>query len=78
VDDSSLRFGRTGEENSVVRCSATRDQNRDGVRDLFCRARISSTGIRRGDTELVLTGSTVGGRELTGTAEVRTTRRPRS
>jgi pullulanase-type alpha-1,6-glucosidase len=77
LDDGSLRFGRTGGEDSLIRCAATRDLNGDGVDELFCRARVESTGIRRGDTELLLRGSTVGGVAVTGTAAVRTTRPPR-
>jgi hypothetical protein len=40
VDDGSLRFGGPAREASVVRCSATRDLDRDGVRELFCRAHL--------------------------------------
>ena len=73
LDDGTLRFGRTGTEDSIVRCSAVRDQNSDRVRDLSCTARIDATGIRTGDTGLLLTGATTAGRQVTGEAAVRTT-----
>jgi len=72
LNDDTLRFGRTGQEDSVVSCLVTRDLNGDGFRDLLCRARTQATGIRRGDTELLLSGRTVDGLEVTGTASVRT------
>ena len=77
----SLRFGVTGQEDSVVGCRAVRDLNRDGVRDLACTARVRLTGVASGDTELLLTGTTTGGARLEGTVEIRTTPRgkgPRS
>jgi hypothetical protein len=73
LDDGTLRFGRTGTEDSIVRCTAVRDQNRDRVRDLSCTARVDATGIRTGDTSLRLTGATTAGLPVTGEAAVRTT-----
>ena len=68
----TLRFGVTGQEDSVVGCEAVRDLNRDGVRDLACTARVPLTGVAPGDTELLLTGTTTAGARLEGTVEIRT------
>ncbi|WP_380167172.1 pullulanase-type alpha-1,6-glucosidase [Jannaschia sp. R86511] len=72
VDVASLRFGVAGTEDSVESCAATGDRNSDGVRDLLCRARVQATGVVPGTTQLLLTGTTVDGAPLSGTAAVRT------
>ncbi|MGJ7440127.1 pullulanase-type alpha-1,6-glucosidase [Aquipuribacter sp. MA13-6] len=72
VDVSSLRFGVSGTEDSVESCTATQDRNGDGVADLLCRARVQATGVVAGTTELLLSGTTVDGTPLTGTAPIRT------
>lgn len=57
VDVDSLRFGRTGDEESLVSCSATpEDVNDDGYPDLVCHFHTTLTGLQCGDTEAVLTG----------------------
>ncbi|CAN5233645.1 hypothetical protein BH24ACT10_BH24ACT10_03970 [soil metagenome] len=77
LDVDSLRLGRTGKEDSVGRCAPGGDLNGDRVVDLRCTARTQATGIQSGDTQLLLVGSTVGGREVTGTASVRTVPAPK-
>ncbi|MFC5379386.1 pullulanase-type alpha-1,6-glucosidase [Aquipuribacter nitratireducens] len=68
----SLRFGVAGTEDSVESCEAGDDVNGDGVADLVCAARVPLTGVAAGDTELLLTGSTVDGIPIDGTATIRT------
>jgi hypothetical protein len=67
VDATSLRFGRTGNEPSLVFCTSTEDVNRDGLLDLVCHFATESTGFQAGDTQGVLTGKTVGGTPIRGT-----------
>ena len=63
VDESSLTFGRTGDEDSLHRrgkkanpnCSAE-DVNSDGLADLVCRFNSQDTGFVDGDTEGILKG----------------------
>ncbi|MCY7365799.1 MAG: pullulanase-type alpha-1,6-glucosidase, partial [Frankiaceae bacterium] len=76
VVEDSLRFGVTGEEDSIVGCRAGRDANGDGMLDLVCRARIPLTGVASGETELLLTGTTTSGAELEGTVAIRTVPAP--
>ena len=71
LEVDSLTFGRTGEEDSVRQCAAGEDWNDDGVIDLRCTARTRDTGVRPGDTALLLRGST-GEVDVVGTAEIRT------
>jgi hypothetical protein len=73
VDVDSLRVGVTGDEDSVVGCRAGKDVDRDGVMDLVCTVRVSRTGLASGDTQLLVTGTTVGGAELDATVSIRTT-----
>ncbi|MFC3688618.1 pullulanase-type alpha-1,6-glucosidase [Aquipuribacter hungaricus] len=72
LDTGSLRFGATGDEDSVTTCEAGGDLDRDGVADLVCTVRVQLTGIEHGDTELLLTGTTVGGAPVDGSVAVRT------
>ncbi|WP_432570245.1 endo-1,4-beta-xylanase [Kineococcus sp. SYSU DK005] len=72
VDVDALRVGVTGTEDSVVGCWAGRDVDRDGVVDLDCAVRVPLTGVRRGDTRLLVTGSTVGGTALEAAVTIRT------
>jgi hypothetical protein len=46
--------------------------NGDGVADLLCQARTPLTGVRPGDTALLLRGSTLDGVPIEGTATIRT------
>ena len=47
VDQSSLRFGHSGKENSLYKCySKGKDINGDGIPDLICRFYISKTKLQ--------------------------------
>ena len=72
VDVDTLRVGVGGTEDSVVGCWAGRDVDRDGVVDLDCAVRVALTGVQRGDTRLLVTGSTVGGTALEAAVAIRT------
>ncbi len=62
VDRASLRFGRTGTEQSVVSCAPTgEDVNDDGRLDLICRAETQLLGLTCDTTVLRLTGRTADG-----------------
>lgn len=67
---SSPTFGRTGDEQSLVRCSPE-DVNGDGLLDLVCHFSTQATGFQLGDLKGVLKGKTVTGRSLIGTDSVR-------
>ncbi len=73
----SLRFGVTGQEDSVVRCEGVRDENGDGLRDLRCTSKVPLTGVDHGTSELLLTGSTSAGAALEGSATIRTVPAPK-
>ena len=73
VDNSSLTFGRTGDENSLKRKEdsqspdcRTRDISSDGLPDLVCKFRVGATGFQLGDTTGILKGKTVDGKSLEG------------
>lgn len=70
VDTTSLRFGRTGTEASLVSCSPPQDVNGDGLPDLLCHFTTKRTGFQSGDTQGVLTGKTVNGAPIRGTDPV--------
>jgi uncharacterized delta-60 repeat protein len=71
IDLTSLRFGRTGVEESLVSCREKgRDVNRDGLRDLVCVFSIPATGFMTDDQVGVLTARTVDGIPLTGTDSI--------
>ncbi|HEY8249215.1 MAG TPA: PPC domain-containing protein [Burkholderiales bacterium] len=61
IDVSSLRFGRTGKEASLVWCAQHGHRvNRDGKRDRVCYFDNRKTGFTRMDTIGVLKGVTLG------------------
>jgi hypothetical protein len=67
VDASSLTFGRSGNEQSLVSCNGRgEDVNGDGLPDLVCRFQTQSTGFQSGDTLGILTGKTVQGSPIVG------------
>ncbi|MBL8866932.1 MAG: tandem-95 repeat protein [Planctomycetia bacterium] len=76
IDVDSLRFGRTGRENSIVRNNRgqaqfqLRDVNGDGRLDLVVRFNVDDTRLRVNDTRAVLTGDLFNGGELTGDGSV--------
>ncbi|MCG6917390.1 MAG: hypothetical protein LJE89_07570 [Deltaproteobacteria bacterium] len=55
VDLETVKFGQTGEEDSLSFCQRhSRDINRDGFTDLLCFFRTYKTNFRLGDTEGIL------------------------
>jgi hypothetical protein len=70
VDQASLTFGRTGDEQSLAFCSGAEDVNGDGLPDLVCHFTTTLTGFQQGDTTAVLKGKTASGRQLMGTDTV--------
>ena len=72
VDELSVSFGRTGDEQSLVDCDKPhKDVNGDGVDDLLCHFDTAATGFVEGDTEGVLKGRTVDGTPIEGRDSVR-------
>jgi probable HAF family extracellular repeat protein len=67
VDQNSLTFGSTGDEESLAYCNQrTKDVNGDGFKDIVCYFDIRSTGFRCGDVEGILRGNTVDGMPIEG------------
>lgn len=67
VDQSTLRFGRTGSEDSLAFCNpGGEDVNGDGLPDLVCHFRKQLTGFQSGDTLAILQGATVDGSPIVG------------
>lgn len=62
VDQSSLRFGKTGTENTWVSCNGGhgKDLNGDGVPDLVCHFDLSQAGFDLIDNQAILTGKADG------------------
>jgi hypothetical protein len=73
VNQNSLTFGRTGNEQSLASCDPfLRDVNGDGFRDLLCHFNTAQTGFQTGDTVGVLNGeAVVAGTTIIGTEPVR-------
>ena len=68
VDQSSLTFGATGDEQSLVSCKPKpKDINHDGVKDdLVCLFYVQLAGFQCDDTEGTLKGKTVDGISIEG------------
>lgn len=67
VDQDSLTFGRTGDENSLAFCSPSpEDVNFDGYGDLVCHFYTQMTGFQASDTKGILKGQTADGVPLEG------------
>jgi len=72
VDKTSLTFGRTGDEHSLVFCNKNgEDVNDDGLLDLVCHFKTKLTGFQIGDTVGTLKGQTVNGVPIEGQDTVR-------
>ena len=76
VENDSLTFGRTGDEESLHRrgndepnCDVE-DVNDDGLRDLVCHFNTQDSGFQAGDTEGILKGQTGAGFPIIGTDSV--------
>jgi len=71
VERSTITFGKTGDEDSLVRCTRhARDVNRDGLMDLICVFRTRDTGFEVGDTEGILKCETSDGINIQGSDSV--------
>ena len=66
VETSSLTFGATGDEQSLVSCRGPKDVNYDGLKDLVCKFKTEYAQFSSGDTEGWLKGRTVDGYEIEG------------
>lgn len=67
VDQSSVKFGSTGDEDSRMRCNRHGiDVNRDGRPDLVCHFDIGKADFEPGDTEGIVTGTTNSGDAFEG------------
>lgn len=67
VNQSTLRFGEKGTEESLVRCDDDGDDvNNDGLPDLVCRFSNAKAGFNVGDTEGIVTGTTGTGMQFEG------------
>lgn len=67
VDQSSLKFGATGDEDSFIRCSRRSvDVNQDKLPDLVCWFDFTKSDFVPGDNQGVLTGSTNAGDAFEG------------
>jgi hypothetical protein len=72
VDQDSLTFGHTGDEESLAFCSPSpEDINDDGLYDLVCHFYTQHTGFECGDTEGILKGQTVDGVPIEGSDSVK-------
>ncbi len=71
VDRSSITFGQTGDEDSLVYCfNRARYINGDGLKDLTCIFRTRDTGFEVGDTMGILKCETVDGITMQGSDSV--------
>lgn len=67
VNVSSLRFGSTGDEDSLIRCSAhSVDLNHDGLPDLLCLFDVTKANFQPGDANGIVTGETDSGDAFEG------------
>ena len=72
VDKTSLTFGRTGDEESLAKCTkSNEDVNDDLLDDVVCQFNTQDTGFELGDTEGILRGRTVDGVPIEGRDAVR-------
>jgi hypothetical protein len=69
VDQSSLTFGHSGDEQSLAFCHSE-DVNGDGLLDLVCHFHTPLTGFQTGDRAGVLKGKTVSGTPIYGADSV--------
>lgn len=69
VDQSTLRFGATGKEDSLVSCNGGRgvDVNHDGLPDLICHFDMKKANFALTESEGTLTGKTGDGKDFEGT-----------
>ena len=71
VSRTSLTFGRTGNEASLLSCDTrAQDANRDGFPDLVCNFRMATADFQIGDVQAILKGWTVDGLPIRGTGAI--------
>jgi len=71
VDRTSLTFGRTGDEKSLLRPAQVEDVNGDGRLDLIGHFDNQSAGFKSGDTVGILKGRTIDEFPIRGTDSIR-------
>jgi hypothetical protein len=72
VNATSLRFGATGQEKSLLSCdTAGEDVNGDGLLDLVCHFDTQSLGLSSGSATAILTGTTFAGATIMGQEAIR-------
>ncbi|WP_109488357.1 hypothetical protein [Occallatibacter savannae] len=71
IDPASLRFGRTGSEESLIVCDRSQDVNGDRLPDLKCKFDLPRSEFLEGDTAAVLRGSTIDGHLIIGTDSIK-------
>ena len=71
TDQTSLRFGRRGDEESFDFCVGDEDVNNDGLLDLVCHFNTQSSGFQQGDVQGIISGQTLDGAEILGSDSVR-------
>lgn len=75
VDKTSLTFGRTGDEDSLAKCTkSNEDVNDDGLEDVVCHFNTQDTAFQQGDTLGFLKGKTMAGEPFGGFDSVRIVR----
>lgn len=71
VDRTSLTFGHSGTENSFAFCNPNgEDVNGDGLPDLVCHFNTPACDFVVGDVQAILTGRTLTGTPIIGTAPI--------
>lgn len=72
LHQSSLTFGRTGDEQSLLGCESNPvDVDADGLADVVCYFDISKAGLPSGDVQCLLKGKSLLGTPLAGIGSVR-------
>jgi len=71
VDETTLTFGRTGDEKSLTFCGDPEDVNGDNLPDLVCHFQTGPSDFLPGDAFGVLKGETLAGVPIQGTDSVR-------
>jgi hypothetical protein len=67
VDQTSLKFGATGDEDSLVRCNKHGlDVNGDKLPDLICHFDFRKANFKVGDNQGIVTGATKSGQDFEG------------